>query len=156
MPYAQDNLSFWMHAPPDGPRVWVYSEASPSLDSPGYINNGGLLGMKAGELILCLTTSTGIWSSRVVVAVDASSGAVDLSHGATIADERLIRSKQVSSWIEDATTEIETLKTAAKANPKAFWGNRSIGTGEGLQRVRALLPAVQKLNVALGDLNRAD
>jgi hypothetical protein len=154
VPYAQDNLSFWLSAPPDGPRIWIYSEASPSLDSPGYIANGGLLGMKAGEMFLCLSTSAGIWSSHVVVAVDAFSGAVDLSHGAIIADERRSRSEQMSNWIEEATTEVEALKAAAKADPKKFFGNRVLGMGEGLQRVRALLFSSKNIEQALSQLNR--
>jgi hypothetical protein len=108
--------------------------------------------MKAGDMFLCLTTSTGIWSSHMVSV--AASGAIDLSIGATIADERLIRSEQVSNWVEEATAEVEALKTAAKADPKTFFGNRVRGMGDGLSRVRALLFASKDIEQALSQLNR--
>lgn len=61
----------------------------------------------------------------------------------------------MSNWVSEATNEINKLQAAAKDNPKLFWGNKSLGVGEGLQRVRELLPAVKNLNQALSDLNRA-
>ena len=72
-----------------GPRIWVYSEASlvaSALDASGYISNGGKHGMKVNDLVLGMNTSTGIWSGHSVVTVNATTGAVDLSNGTTIAD----------------------------------------------------------------------
>lgn len=59
-----------------------------------------------------------------------------------------------SNWIEQATAEVVTLQAAAKENPKEFFGNRVRGMGEGLQRVKALLPAAKKLQQSLSDLDR--
>jgi hypothetical protein len=87
--YSKDNLFMLGTGVGNGPRIWIYSEASlpaSSLDASGYISDGGKLGMKAKDLVLGLNTSTGIWSGHSVVSVTASTGAVDLSNGTTIAD----------------------------------------------------------------------
>jgi hypothetical protein len=87
--YSKNNLFMLGTGVGQGPRVWLYSEASlpaSSFDASGYISDGGKLGMKVNDLILGVNTSTGIWSGHSVVTVNASSGAVDLSNGTTIAD----------------------------------------------------------------------
>jgi hypothetical protein len=89
MAYSQDNLFLLGQAVGSGPRIWVYSEASlaaSALDASGYISNGGKLGMKVNDLVLGMNTSTGIWSGHSAVTVNATTGAVDLSNGTTIAD----------------------------------------------------------------------
>ena len=89
MAYSQDNIYMLGSAVGGGPRIWVYSEASlaaSALDASGYVSNGGKLGMKVNDLVLGMNTSTGIWSGHSVVTVSASTGAVDLSNGTTIAD----------------------------------------------------------------------
>jgi hypothetical protein len=58
------------------------------------------------------------------------------------------------TWIEMANHEIAELQEAAKANPKEFFGNHVRGQGDGLTRVKALLPTVKKLEQALSELNR--
>ena len=58
------------------------------------------------------------------------------------------------SWVELAGKEITELQAAAKADPKAFFGNRQRGMGDGLARVKALLPAVKNFEQALSALNR--
>ncbi|MCK1400130.1 hypothetical protein IVB45_18590 [Bradyrhizobium sp. 4] len=89
MAYSKDNLFILGGGVGGAPRVWIYSEASlpaSSLDASGYISDGGKLGMRAKDLVLGLNTSTGIWSGHSVVTVNASTGAIDLSNGTTIAD----------------------------------------------------------------------
>jgi hypothetical protein len=58
------------------------------------------------------------------------------------------------SWVEQAAKEVVELEAAAKADPKTFHGNRVRGMGAGLARVKALLPAVKKLEQALAQLDR--
>lgn len=58
------------------------------------------------------------------------------------------------SWVEQAAKEITELQEAAKADPKAFFGNRSRGAGDGLTRVKALLPVVKNIEQGLSALNR--
>lgn len=89
MAYSADNLYLIGGGVGRGPRVWIYSESSlaaSALDASGYISNGGLLGMAVNDLVLGMNTSTGIWSGHSVVTVNATTGAVDLSNGTTIAD----------------------------------------------------------------------
>jgi len=89
MAYSKDNLFLLGGGIGGAPRVWIYYEASlpaSSLDASGYLSNGGKLGVKVNDLVLGLNTSTGIWSGHSVVSVNASTGAVDLSNGTTIAD----------------------------------------------------------------------
>jgi hypothetical protein len=60
----------------------------------------------------------------------------------------------VLGWLEQGAKEVVALEAAAQASPKAFFGNRVLGMGEGLARVKALLPAVKSLERALDRLNR--
>lgn len=76
-----------------------------------------------------------------------------MSDTATMA--QLAPTKAAPTWVELATQEISELQAAAKEDPKKFWGNHVLGTGEGLLRVRALLPVAKLLKAALEDLNRA-
>jgi len=89
MSYSKDNLSLVASPVGNGPRIWIYAEsglAASALDASGYISDGGKLGMKVNDLVLGLNTTTGIWSGHSVVTVNATTGAVDLSNGTTIAD----------------------------------------------------------------------
>jgi hypothetical protein len=61
---------------------------------------------------------------------------------------------QPLSWVEQANKEIAELQEAAKADPKAFYGNRQRGMGEGLARVTALLRATKGMTQALNGLDR--
>lgn len=70
-------------------RIWMYEEASlaaSAVDLSGYITNGYFLGMRVGDLVFHLNVATLIWSSHVVITSNATTGAVDLSNGTTIAD----------------------------------------------------------------------
>jgi hypothetical protein len=60
----------------------------------------------------------------------------------------------VLSWVEQAAKEVVALEVAAAASPKVFFGNRVLGMGGGLLRVKTLLPAVKKLEQALAHLDR--
>lgn len=89
MSYSQDGLMLVAGGIGSNPRIWIYTEASlaaSALDLAGYISNGGKLGMKVNDLVLGINQATGIWSGHNVVTVNATTGAVDLSNGTTIAD----------------------------------------------------------------------
>lgn len=62
--------------------------------------------------------------------------------------------KATPDWVAAANAEIAELQAAAAADPKAFFGNRVRGMGDGLTRVRALLYASKNIEQALGQLNR--
>lgn len=89
MAYSKENLFMLGTGVGNGPRVWLYWEASlpaSSLDASGYISDGRKHGMRVNDLVLGLNTSTGIWSGHSVVSANATTGAIDLSNGTTIAD----------------------------------------------------------------------
>lgn len=70
-----------------GGRMWSYvsADASATVDASGYITNGGNLGMKVGDLVVCFDTVNKIASSHYVVTVSSTApGAVDLSNGTVI------------------------------------------------------------------------
>lgn len=72
-----------------GGRIWLYSEASlaaAAVDAAGYISNGYDLGMRVGDLVIHLNVATLIVSCHVVITSNATTKAVDLSNGTTIAD----------------------------------------------------------------------
>jgi len=71
-----------------------------------------------------------------------------------VLDFQIPRSAATLSWVEQAGAEITALQAAAKADPKAFHGNRVVGMGPGLGRVKSLLPAVKNIEAALNQLNR--
>lgn len=67
--------------------VWTYSttDAATTVDTSGYITNGGALGMKAGDIVLVTVTGTGAITSHRVVSVSATApGAVDLGDGTAV------------------------------------------------------------------------
>jgi hypothetical protein len=89
MSYSKEGVILVGGGVGSGPRVWIYTEASlaaSALDLAGYISDGGKLGMKVNDLVLGINQATGIWSGHNVVSVNATTGAVDLSNGTTIAD----------------------------------------------------------------------
>lgn len=72
---------------PNFPAIWQYqsTDAAATVDTSGYITNGGALGMKVGDLVFANNTSGGIITSHRVISVSATyPGAVDLSDGVTI------------------------------------------------------------------------
>jgi len=89
MAYSINNLALVFGRIGTGPRIWMYTEASlaaAAVDLAGYISDGGKAGMGVGDLVLHLNQATGIWSGHSVVSINATTGAVDLSNGTTIAD----------------------------------------------------------------------
>lgn len=69
------------------PSVWEYTsaDAAATVDTSGYITNGGNLGMKVGDLVFVRDTGTPLTTCHYVVTVSATApGAVDLSNGTTI------------------------------------------------------------------------
>lgn len=89
MAYSKHNLALVAGKIGAGPRIWMYSEASlaaSALDAAGYISDGYFNGMRVGDLVLGLNVATGIWSGHSVITANATTGAVDLSNGTTIAD----------------------------------------------------------------------
>ncbi len=89
MSYSSDGLMRIAGGVGSNPNIWIYTEASlaaSALDAAGYISDGGKHGMKVNDLVLGINQATGIWSGHNVVTVTASTGAVDLSNGTTIAD----------------------------------------------------------------------
>jgi hypothetical protein len=89
MSYSKNNLTQLGGFVGSGPRIWLYYEASlaaADLDAANYISDGGKLGMAVDDLVLHCNVATGIWSGHSVVSVNATTGAVDLSNGTTIAD----------------------------------------------------------------------
>lgn len=70
-----------------GGQNWFYSTAdtAATVDTTGYITNGGDLGMKVGDLVNVQVTGTGVVTSHRVVTVSATApGAVDLSDGTIV------------------------------------------------------------------------
>lgn len=70
------------------PQIWVYKSATDSnatIDTSGYITNGGNLGMRVGDIVLAYDVTNTIVKSHQVLTVSATApGAVDLSDGVTI------------------------------------------------------------------------
>lgn len=69
------------------PRLWVYTttDATGTIDTSGYITNGGQLGMRVGDLVMVFISSGTITVSTYrVVSVNATTGAVDLSDGTVV------------------------------------------------------------------------
>lgn len=71
-----------------GPNIWTYQSATDSnatMDTSGYITNGGALGMKVGDIVLAYDVTNTIVKAHQVLSVSATyPGAVDLSDGTTI------------------------------------------------------------------------
>lgn len=89
MAYSTSNPPVLVtESPIQGPgQRWMYrsTDAANVVDVAGYITNGGDLGMKVGDVVECVDTSTGIISAHRVVTVSATApGAVDLGDGTVI------------------------------------------------------------------------
>lgn len=71
-----------------GPREWIYTttDATATIDTSGYITNGGNLGMRVGDkLTVYISNGTITLVSYRVVSVSATApGAVDLSDGTVV------------------------------------------------------------------------
>jgi len=67
--------------------IWYYSsaDAAATVDTSGYITNGGNLGMKVGDVVIVNDTATPLITTHQVISVSSTApGAVDLSNGTTI------------------------------------------------------------------------
>jgi hypothetical protein len=72
-----------------GPSVFTHysADATTAADASGFISNGGNYGMKRNDIVFHtdITTPTApVTTSHVVVSVNATTGAVDLSNGTVI------------------------------------------------------------------------
>lgn len=70
------------------PGIWVLTgtDTAATVDTTGYITNGGDLGMKVNDLVFYIATDTNIWSALTVITVSSTApGAVDLSNATTLA-----------------------------------------------------------------------
>lgn len=71
----------------NGRRVWQYesADAAATVDTAGYITNGGALGMKVGDMVDVFNTAGVIWTRHIVDSVSTTyPGATDLRDGTTI------------------------------------------------------------------------
>lgn len=67
--------------------IWTYysADTAATVDTSGYITNGGALGMKVGDIVRVTVSGTGAVSEHRVVTVSATApGAVDLGDGAVV------------------------------------------------------------------------
>lgn len=67
--------------------LWGYdtTDTAATVDTAGYITNGGALGMKVGDLMYCTVTGTGVITTHRVVTVAATApGAVNLGDGTVV------------------------------------------------------------------------
>jgi hypothetical protein len=68
-------------------QTWHYSSAdgAATVDTSGYITDGGSLGMLVGDIVIVRDTATPLVTSHLVISVSSTyPGAVDLSNGTTI------------------------------------------------------------------------
>lgn len=85
--YSTSNPPRLVSQPIAGQRTWQYvsPDAIATVNTSGYITNGGALGMKVGDRVEVTDTTNNIISSCTVVSVSSTApGAVDLSDGVTI------------------------------------------------------------------------
>lgn len=73
-----------------GPSIWNYAttDAYTTVNTTGYITNGGDLGMKVGDIVLNRKTDASpptIYSHSVVSVSATAPGAVDLDEGVQLA-----------------------------------------------------------------------
>lgn len=68
-------------------RRWLYTttDATATIDTAGYISDGGKYGMRVGDIVeVYISSGTITVSTYRVVSVNATTGAVDLSDGVVI------------------------------------------------------------------------
>jgi len=69
------------------PRMWFLTgtDTAATVDTTGYITNGGALGMKVNDLVTYWKTDSKSATIHVVVTVSSTApGAVDLADGTTV------------------------------------------------------------------------
>lgn len=72
-----------------GPRIWYHTaaDATATVDTSGYITNGGALGMKVNDIVYhkdSTSTATAMTMHKVVSVSTTYPGAVDLSDGVVV------------------------------------------------------------------------
>jgi hypothetical protein len=69
-----------------GGALWFYSSADAiaTVNTSGYFTNGYRLGMKVGDSIIVRDTATPTQTLAVVMDVNTTTGAADISDGTTI------------------------------------------------------------------------
>lgn len=90
MPYSTSNPPSMIAAGIGGTGVQLWhlsgTDSAATVDTSGYITNGGALGMRVGDLVSYTLTSTGaVTQHRVVTVSSTYPGAVDLGDGTAIA-----------------------------------------------------------------------
>jgi hypothetical protein len=88
MAYTAANLTLNSVAPlTGGGQKWSHfsADTGATAQGAGFISNGGLYGMKVGDLVEHRNTSTNITSNHYVISVNATTGAVDLTDATTVA-----------------------------------------------------------------------
>jgi hypothetical protein len=88
MAYDSSKLNLISLAPlAVGSRLWNHesADAGATVDTTGFITDGGNRGMKVGDILMHRNTSTNIVTSHLVVTVSSTApGAVNLSDTTTI------------------------------------------------------------------------
>jgi hypothetical protein len=88
MAYNKDNL-FLMTTPSymGDYRFWAYKsvDAIATVNTAGYISNAKEMGMLVHDLVVVVDTATPTVSWCVVISVDATTGAANLSDGTAVA-----------------------------------------------------------------------
>jgi len=88
MAYTSSTLNLVTESPLTGAgQTWHYTtaDAAATVDTSGYITDGGSRGMKVGDIVLVRDTATPLVTSHLVISVSTTyPGAVDLSNGTTV------------------------------------------------------------------------
>lgn len=90
MAYTAANLNCLVSSPcGTGPAIWTHysADATATVDTSGFISDGGKYGMKVNDIVMHtnITTPTApVVTSHVVVSVNATTNAVDLSDGTVV------------------------------------------------------------------------
>lgn len=86
MSYAASGLRLMVPAFAGAGNRWRYesTDASTVVDASGYISDGGNYGMKVGDLVEVVDTDTYLTTLHIVISVNATTGAVDLTDAGSI------------------------------------------------------------------------
>lgn len=87
MSYSNTGLRLLVPSFAGSGNIWLYrsTDAAATVDTSGYISDGGKFGMLVGDLVLVQDTdNTYLTTSHQVVSVNATTGAVDLADGVAI------------------------------------------------------------------------
>jgi hypothetical protein len=64
-----------------GPAIWAYqsTDVHTDVDASGYFTNGGVLGMKAGDIVFVQDTDTGTHNTTIHSVQAVTAGAATIS-----------------------------------------------------------------------------